>query len=676
MNNDFWKIAFEKAAKIDTLIELLLQDLPDFVLLGFAKPNPNLFKKISPFVFSGKLKNRSAAIRFIFDEARSNQDLRSLIVYSWVQENPKTMEFPTLPFDENSLDRLLGLEFGNEKKIEILAMIDPRETAKEKYLLVFTKFKSDEKSPNHLKLPENHIQKPLESNKKNENSDSLKIEIKKIREDNNALKKELKQIGHERNEQNRQLEVRNFKIKELEKKILELEDKNVHFEKKQKQILSERVFEEKSLETEQRAISREKIENQKYKEEICRLEKKVEEQSEIVNKKNMIIQKKIHESQQNKITQDQYKHEVEKNKRLQERMADFEKNLFESKKLKIGRIFLIAKLKNGKSWQILIKKIEGDYESFTKNLTDFPEKLMESEWVAVYQDQIIPIESKTKVEILGIHRKIGEDHFLESIDSGSFPIMCSIEDKPLENIFSGIFLPKFADREAGIYYLKALESGSKNFFQQNTFSLDALKRRLNLHRLNEEAFRKTLEELAVDYKFVSGKFIFEHPEKVFARIWQHLRVAKVCSRASCADKLNSIPFSRIPGKDEICDFCFDEEERSEIFQEKQVFDFSGKKILIAGGDEVGAKYREIFLKHNLFTEWISGFRSLGGLKNGLGEIELILVILKQISHSLLRELVKLSQKFEVRIEYLNTRGVSGVLGKLIEIYQPQKNDLV
>jgi hypothetical protein len=59
--------------------------------------------------------------------------LRKIILFTWVEKNPKTMKFPTLATDGESESKLLSGAFGSPAKVRILAQIDPRPAARPIY---------------------------------------------------------------------------------------------------------------------------------------------------------------------------------------------------------------------------------------------------------------------------------------------------------------------------------------------------------------------------------------------------------------------------------------------------------------------------------------------------------------------------------------------------------------
>ncbi len=92
--------------------------------------------------------------------------------------------------------------------------------------------------------------------------------------------------------------------------------------------------------------------------------------------------------------------------------------------------------------------------------------------------------------------------------------------------------------------------------------------------------------------------------------------------------------------------------------------FGGKKLLILGGDYVGHEYQKQLSSSNLQVTWKSGFENLGQLGMGLKNFDLVVIILRQISHTLLRETVAAAEKQNVKLFYSKKRGTSGLLSEM------------
>ena len=101
----------------------------------------------------------------------------------------------------------------------------------------------------------------------------------------------------------------------------------------------------------------------------------------------------------------------------------------------------------------------------------------------------------------------------------------------------------------------------------------------------------------------------------------------------------------------------------------EIFDFRGKKLLIFGGDYVGNDYKNELEPHNLKITWQSGFSGTGDYRSGLAGFDLVVIILKQVSHTVLREINSASRKCETPVLYCKKRGISGLLSELKSFFK-------
>jgi hypothetical protein len=88
--------------------------------------------------------------------------------------------------------------------------------------------------------------------------------------------------------------------------------------------------------------------------------------------------------------------------------------------------------------------------------------------------------------------------------------------------------------------------------------------------------------------------------------------------------------------------------------------FNGQKIIIFGGDRVGLEYEKALSNVNLSATWFSGFSLLSEISLGTGKPDLMIVVTKQISHALLRELNAYAEKKSIPIAYSTRRGITSV----------------
>ncbi|MBP7635295.1 DUF2325 domain-containing protein, partial [Candidatus Ozemobacteraceae bacterium] len=159
---------------------------------------------------------------------------------------------------------------------------------------------------------------------------------------------------------------------------------------------------------------------------------------------------------------------------------------------------------------------------------------------------------------------------------------------------------------------------------------------------------------------------------LLAALRPRLPMVPICDRDACREHMPTFPFPRPALQDEICSICHEEDDAGKPAETPiATYDFEGRRVLIVGGDAVGAAYREMLAHHNLDVEWISGFVGLGGARQGIGNVIAVVIILKQVSHTMLREITAAARDAKVPLLYSPRRGTTGVLATLAAHFRLQ-----
>ncbi|MDD3000147.1 MAG: DUF2325 domain-containing protein [Candidatus Riflebacteria bacterium] len=111
--------------------------------------------------------------------------------------------------------------------------------------------------------------------------------------------------------------------------------------------------------------------------------------------------------------------------------------------------------------------------------------------------------------------------------------------------------------------------------------------------------------------------------------------------------------------------------KTALHKEKDLI-FNGEKVLIIGGDRVGHEYEQALASHGLEVTWRSGFESIKDLRSGFSPYRAVAIIVKQLSHTLLREIILAAEKSGVQVIFCAKRGISGVLDCLKDSLLPCK----
>jgi hypothetical protein len=240
------------------------------------------------------------------------------------------------------------------------------------------------------------------------------------------------------------------------------------------------------------------------------------------------------------------------------------------------------------------------------------------------------LEGEGRLEVLGVI-KTGNETLSLQTQHESFPINIPINNAMINQPAKAVFLPQLPSRAAGIYAVNFLESQEQP--EESLYaSIKQIKDYLGADKLNSTLF---YEELKRHNTVVSAEgkngFVFTADfRKIIDSIRPFVTVQIYCRNQSCLRAAESVTAARSGSENEICDIC------GEVCSAgSSSYDFSGKKLIIFGGDRVGNEYRSNLEKCNLKVNWYSGFDNMHQLKDGLGNPDLVVIITRQISHTLL-----------------------------------------
>ena len=78
--------------------------------------------------------------------------------------------------------------------------------------------------------------------------------------------------------------------------------------------------------------------------------------------------------------------------------------------------------------------------------------------------------------------------------------------------------------------------------------------------------------------------------------------------------------------------------------------YDGQKVIVFGGDRVGLEYEKALNRAGLEAKWFSGFSLLSEISLGFGKPDLMIIVTKQVSHALLRELNAYAEKHSIPVD--------------------------
>ncbi|NLI74980.1 MAG: hypothetical protein GX442_00900 [Candidatus Riflebacteria bacterium] len=324
------------------------------------------------------------------------------------------------------------------------------------------------------------------------------------------------------------------------------------------------------------------------------------------------------------------------------------------------------------------------------------------------------LETAARLERVGVLACRGGSWFLDG-DEESWPVWTALTAADEGVAAAGVWLPALAERPAGIHGVRVLATAAvaapptfTSFATiQRFFRLIAFDAGLFARFLADQGIPATVRPDGIDW----GK----DARGALNALRGRLPVRVACERPECrrtaaapaaasgqapaagpaaasdpvsgsapaaaSDQIPAVPgsgeairswaggcFLRDPGEDEVCSVCHEIAGTAEPVAAS--WDFGGARVVIVGGDVVGSRYAESLARHRLQVDWHGGFAGLGGVRDGLGGAAALVIILAQISHTLLRELLPVARAAGVPVVFCPVRGVTGVLRRLVEFLQP------
>lgn len=561
MQNEFWEKLYARLLEDYDFLALAVLDTSDNELIKLVKPNRALSLSCASLIKKGKITNKTAFAERFVAYAAKDAALRKIILFSWIENNQKTMAFLTLAVNQEVVKQLNQDEFGDEQKIRILAKIDLRHGLAK----IFEDYFENKKQVKAQESIEAAIQAPKEGDsvidikhieELEQQLVSLQASNAALREANKELRneqevrlKELSGLAERCNKQQDELTAGRALIEQLTTDLKGAEAR-LEFAKKELERVQtaplEHSFDELELRSE---LSRQIDENRALKRavenrdgSISRLEK---EKAALVYSKN---------------EKEEAEARVES---LQARLQLAQKGQ--------DRQFVVGHLIDGE----LFLGLHGEAYKLDRERVSTKGLVFEELCVLSLGEDGQPVgieslEGAYKQELVGVVRSEQGEFYLEA-DGERFEIRVGLSARFVGRPARGIFLPEAGARAEGIYRVDDLDA-----------------------RAQTEAVVRPMR------REKSGERLVE-----------------------------------------------------------RVFD--GEHVLIVGGDWVGHDYERALEPYGLQVSWRSGFEGFKELRGGLAAYEAVVVIVKQLSHAVLRELVVAAKREGVALLYCSRRGVSGVL---------------
>lgn len=667
MAEDFWAPVFARLVEDYEFLDMVANDTAENDLVSWVKPNRALFARCARFIKKNRVLDKPALAREMLAYARNDAALRKIILFTWVEKNAVTMEFPTLAVTEEIESQLQSGRFGSPAKVRILAKLDPRDGARPLYERVLATFSG---APALADRGAQYFVDTLAGNSaadRDEASTKLAqrvVELEKLLEefktDSRQLKKQLEARQEEIKAQNRRIEDYSRQLKDADAAVQTLKNESAGLLSRLKFLEQQSVQAQPPSEKAPRVDVSEQL--AAMSEEIAALRRAVDNRETTIRRlegeKSALI------GQQNA--------DSEKDRQvaaLRQRLAELESSATAATSRLAGHLLSSRREPDGRrNWLFL--SISGRVVFVDGSLVNRT-TLVSDEFCLLYFDSagrplaLESLESDARREICGCVEASGDELFLLA-DSQSFRVQVEIAASLVETPVRGIWLPEFAERPAGIYRVEALAPHSLSANVQKSADSKQIKTLFRVSHLNFDRFLELLEQQAIGHSVrADGSLAFSADyREVLEPLRMHVRIPRFCDNPECQTRAMAEAMARPSIQGQRCDFCGSNSTVT-VTEKKQ---FAGQRVLIFGGDYVGSEYERVLSGYNLNVEWHSGFKTLAALKSGSGRPDLVMVIVRQISHTLLRELVTMVARDSLPVLYSSRRGISGVLADLGEYF--------
>jgi len=740
MADPYWDPIFARLQDDLQLLRMIAVDLDQSVLLDCASHNPPLQRRIAPYVKSGRIARKGPFADALMKFAANDEPLRRVLFFSWLTTNSRTMNFPTIPADSDSLKRLRDGEFGVPAKIAILSRIDPRESAKPLYdafMAVLNPAPRPEPEPK-LKLPlpltlvqtptltqtptstlaqtptptstlpqtptptptstlshtstlvakqvetaSNALSTATPSHVSTAETPSADTRLSAVREELRGVRKQLRESEKGLAFLQTRLSRQGEEVSCLRKTLAAAQEQadrqnariasvreELEFLKSNPQILSdihapdhaERVSQDLPVTGSQTDFHKGEV--------FYGARNRIRELEALLSRKSSALERLKNDLDKARADLESFRDQARQIANLQVIATRNEADLQSFRQTGIGRVVTRCQEGGGGEFLFLVETSGGGLVKVPESGFQ-PPVPVEGEWVLLSADlkTAWSLESRNRQEFIGFLARRNDAYFLES-DGEPLPVLMPVAENHEGRVAKGVFLPALGERRPGIRALQILSGDAeKKVGRFATYA--AIQRFWRLISLDRTRFSEFLEAQGIPFRIRDDGVEFDRDFRlVLGDLRGRLSVALVCEKEACRVAAKSAFLQKV-AEGQVCSVCLEETaEHAEL--NSAMFDFKGSRVVIVGGDIVGSRYHEAFAKHGLKVEWSGGFSGPGGLREGLGGAAALVVVLKQVSHTLLRELLPAAHTAGVPVLFSQVRGVSGVLRELVEFLRPTR----
>ena len=617
MADDFWKAVYEKLIDNCELLRLICFDTANQEILSWVRPNSILRSRCSRFMHNGVIADKNGLIKEVLNYSANNKALRRIILLTWVDKNPDSMAFFKITGNAEAIERLKKGEFGNIDKIRILSMIEPREGAGSLYKDILDEADREAKAKEELRKAEEMAKAAL-SNAEVEAALHSKDMIAAPDTNNWSYEGNFNEVVYE-------------ELQKIKAALEILEDVNKQLKTENKELRSEQSKRKTELNSYSTKLEKEVNESKKLSSELAK-EKDLNSSltSQLAFAKAELASKPAETLSDSEIGDLRFKLDeaLKENKELKKALSNREASL---NRIKSENLELNQKMENANDQSQTIKNLKQRLAEYsakenikTKNVVgqlvskarygkEYGEKAGKKCWLFVsITGQVYYLD----LADIPANIAVPEEYMIASFDGEKLVSFSTLESEERKEVFGFI----------------GLEDG-------NGF--------LNCEEEQFPVFLNVTEKWA-------------------GRPARGIYLPELDNRTAGIYKIDILPDTAKLNKNE--------QKSSKKSSEKAVkaednVKFDGQKVIVFGGDRVGLEYEKALNRIGLEAKWFSGFSLLSEISLGFGKPDLMIIVTKQVSHALLRELNAYAEKHSIAVAYSTRRGISSVLEIVKQIFK-------
>ena len=609
MADDFWKAVYEKLIDNRELLKLICFDTANQEILSWVRPNTTLRSRCARFMHNGVIADKSGLIKEVLNYSANNKALRRIILLTWVDKNPDSMAFFKLPGNSESVERLRKGEFGNIDKVRILSMIEPREGAGSLYKEIIEAADNEAKAKEELRKAEEMANAAL-SSAEVEAALHSKDMIAAPDTNNWSYEGNFNEVVYE-------------ELQKIKAALEILEDVNKQLKTENKELRNEQSKRKTELNNYSTKLEKEVKESKKLSSELAK-EKDLNSSltSQLAFAKAELASKPAKTLSDSEIGDLRFKLDeaLKENKELKKALSNRDASL---NRIKSENLELNLKMENANDQSQTIKNLKqrlaeysakenlqtktvvGQLVSKARYSNDFGEKSGKKCWLFVsITGQIYYLD----LADIPANKAVPEEYMLASFDGEKLISFTSLETDERKEVFGFI----------------ELKDGS--------------------------GFLNTDNEQIPIFLNVTEKWAGRPARGVF--------LPELEDRNAGIYKIDILPDTAKLNKS---DQKSSKKPSEKTDKAEDNIKFEGQKVIVFGGDRVGLEYERALNRAGLEAKWFSGFSLLSEISLGFGKPDLMIIVTKQVSHALLRELNAYAEKHSIPVAYSTRRGITSVL---------------